>query len=88
VWLDENPRQRVQALCYTADRAHPQYAGRLTLAQQLHFVQQGHGRGGANRDYVIDTVAALEELGYRDAELHRLSLMLKGAHDAGTVPPL
>jgi cation transport protein ChaC len=87
VWLDDDPQQRVQALCYTADRAHPQYAGRLTLAQQFHFVQQGHGRAGPNRDYVVDTVEALEELGYRDAELHRLALMLKGMHEAGDRPP-
>jgi cation transport protein ChaC len=64
------------ALCYIVDRGHPQYAGQLSLDDQLHHVRQGHGMSGANRDYVIATVAALEQLGYRDAQLHRLAQLL------------
>src|SRR5262249_19607475 len=55
IWLRRNPEQRVPALCYMVDRGHVQYAGRLTLDQQLHHVRQGHGQSGANRDYVIAT---------------------------------
>jgi cation transport protein ChaC len=86
VWLDNDPQQRVPALCYMVDRGHRQYAGRLTPAQQLHYVRQGHGRSGANRDYVIETVKALEALGYRDGELHRLAERLKGAHESHAAP--
>jgi len=82
VWLDDDPQQSVQALCYVVDRGHQQYAGRLTLDQQLHLVRQGHGRSGNNRDYVLETVKALEVHGYRDQELHRLAERLKGTHDA------
>lgn len=78
VWLDDDPQQRVEALCYVVDRGHVQYAGRLPLEKQLHYVRQGHGRSGINRDYVLDTVKALEELGYRDQELHRLAERLRG----------
>jgi cation transport protein ChaC len=60
---------------------HVQYAGRLSLEQQLHRVRQGHGRSGANRDYVIATVGALEELGYRETALHWLVERLTGAHE-------
>ena len=60
------------------DRGHPQYAGKLTLDQRLHHIRQGHGQSGANRDYVLATVAALEALGCRDAELHMLAQRLKG----------
>jgi cation transport protein ChaC len=81
VWLDSHPARRVSALCYVVDRGHPQYAGRLSLEQQLHHVRQGHGRSGANRDYVIATVSALEELGYRETELHLLAQKLAGAHE-------
>jgi cation transport protein ChaC len=79
VWLAGDPQRRVRALCYIADRRHPQYAGRLSLEQQLHLVRQGHGIGGANRDYVIESVKALEALGYRESELHLLAQRLQGS---------
>ena len=81
IWLAGRPEPPVDAVCYTVDRSHPQYAGRLTLEQQLHHVRQGHGRSGNNRDYVIETVAALEALGCRDAGLHTLAERLKNAHE-------
>jgi cation transport protein ChaC len=87
VWLEGEPRRRVPALCYTVDRGHVQYAGRLSVTEQLRYVRQGHGQSGQNRDYVIATVAALEELGYRETELHLLADRLKGMHEAGVVSP-
>ena len=81
--LEDHARRRVRALCYLVDRSHAQYAGRLTLAECLHHVRQGHGRSGPNRDYVLEAVRALEDLGYRETELHLLAEQLKGAHEAG-----
>jgi glutathione-specific gamma-glutamylcyclotransferase len=81
--LEEPARRRVRALCYTVDRSHVQYAGRLTLAESVHHVRQGHGSSGANRDYVLETVRALETLGYRETDLHRIAANLKGVHEAG-----
>jgi cation transport protein ChaC len=81
VWLDNEPRERVSALTYVADRGHVQYAGRLPLAEQLRIVQQGHGRSGNNRDYVLETVAEIERQGYRDRDLHLLAERLKGVHE-------
>jgi glutathione-specific gamma-glutamylcyclotransferase len=78
-WIDEDPKRRVEALCYMVDRGHRQYAGRLTVARQLHFVRQGHGRSGPNREYVLDAVKAIEALGYRETELHLLVARLKGS---------
>ena len=75
------PERRVEAVCYVVDRSHPQYAGRLTIAEQLHRVRQGHGRSGPNREYVLETVRALESLGLRDRELHLLADMLRGGHE-------
>jgi glutathione-specific gamma-glutamylcyclotransferase len=85
-WLQGTPERRVHALCYVADRGHPQYAGRLTLEQQLHNVRQGHGRSGNNRDYVLETVSALEALGITDHELHLLAERLKASGDTHPVP--
>jgi cation transport protein ChaC len=81
VWLKHEPERRVPALCYMVDRGHAQYAGRLTLEQQLHHVRQGHGQSGANRDYVIATVGALEQLGYRETALHLLAERLTGTQE-------
>jgi len=79
VWLENEARQRVSALAYVVDRGHVQYAGRLALNEQLHYVLQGHGRSGNNRDYVLSTVKSIEAQGFRDPQLHQLAAML---HDA------
>ena len=76
VWLDHAPQRRVSALVYVVDRGHVQYAGRLSLADQHRHVVQGHGQSGANRDYVLATVQAIEAEGFRDPQLHQLALML------------
>jgi glutathione-specific gamma-glutamylcyclotransferase len=80
--LEDPARRRVRALCYIVDRSHVQYAGQLTLAESLHHVRQGHGQSGPNRDYVLETVRALEALGYRESDLHLLAQRLTGAHES------
>jgi glutathione-specific gamma-glutamylcyclotransferase len=72
---------RISAVCYMVDRHHPQYAGRLSLAEQLHLVRQGHGKSGPNREYVLATVHALESMDCRDRELHLLAERLHGIHE-------
>ena len=76
VWLENAGRERVSALAYVVDRGHVHYAGRLSLADQLRHVQQGHGQSGANGEYVLATVKAIEAEGFRDEQLHQLALML------------
>ena len=82
VWLENEARQRVSALAYVVDRGHVQYAGRLSLAEQLRYVRQGHGRSGNNRDYVLSTVKSIEAQGFRDPQLHQLALVL---HDEASL---
>jgi len=82
VLLDGDAGRQIQGLCFMVDRSHPQYAGELDLASQLHYVRQGHGRSGANRDYVLATVKELEALGFRDRDLHLLAERLHGVHEA------
>ncbi|MDQ2954316.1 MAG: gamma-glutamylcyclotransferase [Pseudomonadota bacterium] len=79
--LTGKPERRVEAVTYVVDRSHPQYAGRLSVAEQLRLVRRAHGQSGANRDYVLATVTALEALGCPDAELHRLAEQLRGTHE-------
>ena len=78
VWLKGDARARVPALVYVVDRSHPQYAGRLSLDDQLRLVRQGHGASGPNSDYVISTVKALEDHGIRETPLHHLAARLHG----------
>ena len=77
VWLENEARERVSALAYVVDRGHVQYAGRLSLHEQLRYVRQGHGRSGNNRDYVLETVRSIEAQGFRDTPLHQLALLLR-----------
>lgn len=72
VELLEGDKARVRALCFLVDRSHPQYAGKLSLEAQLHHVRHGHGRSGANPEYVIETVSHMRELGIRDCVLEWL----------------
>jgi cation transport protein ChaC len=78
VWIEGDARRRVRALTYVVDRSHPQYTGRLSLEEQFRHVANSHGKSGANRDYVISTVKALESRGCRDPQLHHLVALLQG----------
>jgi len=77
VWLENEARERISAMAYVVDRGHVQYAGRLTLAEQVRYVRQGHGRSGNNRDYVLSTVKSIEAQGLRDRQLHQLAELLR-----------
>jgi cation transport protein ChaC len=84
--LEEEARRRVRALCFTVDRRHAQYAGRLTVAEAVRHVRQGRGSSGSNRDYVEDAVRALNALGYRKTDLHLIAERLSEAERSGLRP--
>ena len=88
VWLENEARQRVSALAYVVDRGHVQYAGRLSLAEQLRHVLQGHGQSGANREYVLSTVKAIEAEGFRETQLHQLAASLHNDTSLHPYPPV
>ena len=71
-------RSAAAALTYVADPDHPQYAGNLTREERLKIVSTCCGEGGPNRDYVINTVLHLRQLGVHDAELEWLHERLGG----------
>ncbi|WP_428698690.1 gamma-glutamylcyclotransferase [Stappia sp.] len=77
VRLAGGPAEPVTALTYLVDRAHPQYAGVLSLERQLELVRGGVGQSGANPDYVLNTVDHLSELGIRDRGLEELGRHLR-----------
>lgn len=69
----------VDALTYTVDRNHAQYAGRLSPDDLLRLVRQGVGVSGANPDYVRSTHAHLIEMGVPDPVLAGLAAALDAA---------
>lgn len=67
----------VNAVTYVVDRAHPQYAGRLSLDETLGVVRGAVGQSGPNEAYVISTADHLTELGVADPRLHTLAARLR-----------
>ena len=74
----EGASEAVEAVTYLVDRKHRQYAGVLPYERLLELVRAGSGESGANRDYVLQTAAHLDELGIADATLARLAADLGG----------
>ena len=68
----------VNALAFLVDERHEQFAGRLSLDQQLAMVRSGVGLSGRNIDYVLNTARHLTELGIRDRQLMALAELLSG----------
>ena len=72
--------RRVSALTFVVDETHVQFAGRLSLAEQLNIVRGAHGESGPNSEYVIKTVQHLLEMGIRDPQLVELAQLLEAFH--------
>jgi cation transport protein ChaC len=74
----DNGRQ-VKALTFIVDRTHAQYAGKLGAEQAAVTIRRARGKGGANTDYIANTVAHLDELGIADSLLHEIHALLNAA---------
>lgn len=66
----------VTAVAYLVERAHPSYAGHLSLAQQARLIRAARGLSGVNLDYVINTLRHMAKLGIREPELQRLMVVI------------
>ncbi|MET3928009.1 gamma-glutamylcyclotransferase [Devosia sp. 2618] len=66
----------VSALAFLVDERHEQFAGRLSIEEQLVMVQAGVGLSGRNVDYVLNTAKHLGDLGIRDRQLMALAKLL------------
>ena len=76
ITLLDGTHRHVAAVCYVAERAHPQYAGGLRLATQAAIIRGAHGVAGPNTEYLMNTNARLRHLGVRDRDLERLEVLL------------
>jgi cation transport protein ChaC len=65
-----------RAVTFVADRRAEAYCGALPPDAAAAAIARGHGVMGPNRDYLLNTVAHLRELGVRDAGLDRIAALL------------
>ena len=75
--------RRVTALTYVVDEAHEQFAGQLTIEQQLAMIRAGVGISGRNVDYVLNTAQHLMQLGINDKALTALARHLQAEAPTG-----
>lgn len=68
--------RQVSALAFLVDERHEQYAGSLSVDQQLAMVRSGVGLSGRNVDYVLNTARHLGQLGIRDRQLMAFAQLL------------
>ena len=65
----------VRAVAYVVDRAAGQYC-RPAVEEAAHAIARGIGQAGANRDYLLNTLAHLRAMGVRDAGLDHIAALL------------
>jgi cation transport protein ChaC len=80
VWRDVtlDDGNMVRALAYLVNENHPQFAGHLSVADQVKLVRDGTGESGRNTEYVRNTAQHLLALGIRDKALMEIVAALDG----------
>jgi cation transport protein ChaC len=69
--------RRLQALTFLSDKAHPQWAGALSLERQADLIAGATGLSGRNIDYLADLVEHLAEAGIHDRTMETLLGMVR-----------
>ncbi len=67
----------VMALTFRANRAHPQYAGKLEHHQAADVVRRARGQSGANPEYLDSAVRQLQAMGIADGKLHKINALVQ-----------
>jgi cation transport protein ChaC len=78
--------RQVPAHCFVADPEHPHFARDLQEEEAARVILGARGKSGLNRDYLLNTLEALEAHGYREPSLMSLRRRVRdlvGAIDAG-----
>jgi glutathione-specific gamma-glutamylcyclotransferase len=72
-WVDvQSDAGTVRAIAFVINRMHERYTGRLDDAAVADALATACGHVGSCAEYLLETVAHLEELGIRDRRLWRL----------------
>jgi cation transport protein ChaC len=67
---------RVPAIAYVANRACRLYVPSLDAPAAAATIAASHGQMGANREYLLNTIAHLADIGVRDAGLLRIAALM------------
>jgi glutathione-specific gamma-glutamylcyclotransferase len=70
-------RGPVPGYAFTVRRDSRDYAGRLSAEAAARVIAASRGDRGSNRDYLVNTVRHLEELGIAGGALHRIEALVK-----------
>jgi len=84
VKLDADGRELV-GLTFVVRRDHPQYAGKLSPAEQVEVLASATGAFGSSLDYLERTRVALVSHGIADPYLERLAASVAARRGAGAV---
>ena len=74
-----NNGHSVTALTFLVDRNHEQYAGKLSIREQLKFIRQGSGQSGKCLDYVMSSAHQLADINIHDHNIQTLAKTLSPA---------
>lgn len=74
----------VPAVTYVANRACRLYVRSLDSAAAAAAIGRGVGQMGANRDYLLNTIQHLAEMGVHDAGLARIAALLPASTQANS----
>ena len=69
-------RGGVRALTFVARRDHPQYAPPMAEEDALRIIRASRGAGGGNREYILNTLSHLRQMGVSCPGLERLGRLL------------
>jgi len=69
----ESGHERLRAVTFLVNRAHPRYLRELSVAQTAQIIATAKGDIGSAREYFENTVMHLRQLGVVDAGLARIA---------------
>lgn len=82
-WITvRTPDGPATALAFVMNRASPAYTGRLPLADQADMLSRACGYWGSGAEYLMNTVAHLEQRGIHDRGLWALQRLVAARIDA------
>ncbi|MEH6651363.1 MAG: gamma-glutamylcyclotransferase [Motiliproteus sp.] len=71
-----NTAEVINALTFVVDHSSPQYAGKIAPQQAADSVRDAVGISGSSRDYLLNTIEHLDQLGLHDEHLSQIAALL------------